>query len=151
MSASNGYEGDVDGTVEVCFKNPLGPNTGTLSMSVSGLPALIAGGVHIHSGTSCDDSASQGGHYWNTATQSTGGPAGNGDPWFNIASGYAPTGTGYSTDEDGEGFAYFFFNNGYNKAKNDGKVIVIHGEVGTQVGIELGDGTYPRIACGVLN
>ena len=62
MSASNDYEGDVEGTVKVCFNDPLESYlsppkaTATMDMEVEGLPAQIAGGVHIHSGTSCADS-----------------------------------------------------------------------------------------------
>ena len=103
----------------------------------------------LHSGTACTDAASQGAHYWDDSNL-TGGPAGNGDAWFNIASGLAPTGTGYSTDEDGKTTAYFHFNNGYGYDDNKGHAVVIHGEVGTQEGVTLGDGSYARIACGVL-
>jgi Cu/Zn superoxide dismutase len=145
MSASNGYDDVVEGTVEVCFNNPLGANTGSLTMSVVGLPVLIAGGVHIHAGTDCA-AAAQGGHYWNKEILTSGGPRDDGDAWFNIASSLAPTGAGYSTDEDGKGSAYFFFENGYGYGKNKGHAVVIHGEVGTP----LGDGQYERIACGIL-
>jgi hypothetical protein len=51
MRTSNHYEGKVKGTVKVCFNNPLGDDTpGSFTMKVDGLPALIAGGVHIHEG-----------------------------------------------------------------------------------------------------
>ena len=56
----------------------------------------------------------------------------------------APTGTGYSTDKDGEGVAYFFVNYGYGFEDTVGKVIVIHDEV------KATGGSYARIACGVL-
>ena len=104
MSAFNGYTGDVSGTVKVCFNNPLGFPSASMTMEVEGLSELVAGGVHIHAGTSCDG-GNEGPHYWDGTT---GGPKDNGDPWFNDASALAPTGTGYSTDEDGEGVAYFF-------------------------------------------
>ncbi len=102
----------------------------------------------LHSGISCDPD-DQGGHYWNESL-APGGPTGNGDAWFNIASALAPTGTGYSTDEDGETTAYFHFNNGFGYEDNLGHAVVIHGEVETQAGVELGSGTYARIGCGVL-
>mmetsp|Transcript_20735 Transcript_20735/g.31597 ORF Transcript_20735/g.31597 Transcript_20735/m.31597 type:complete len:117 (+) Transcript_20735:568-918(+) len=92
----------------------------------------------LHSGTDCTDAGLQGGHWWNTGVLS--------DPWFNMASPLAPTGTGYSTDEDGEGVAYFFFNNGFGYDDNKGHAVVIHGEVASP----LGGGTYPRVACGIL-
>ena len=98
----------------------------------------------------CTESALQGGHYWNSALLNGEGPKGDGDAWFNIASSLAPTGTGYSTDEDGKTTAYFHFDNGYGYEDNKGHAVVIHGEVGTQVDVVLGDGTYPRVACGVL-
>ena len=96
MSASNGYTGDVEGTVEVCFDNPIASyldpsvDTATMEMEVEGLPATIAGGVHIHKGTSCDGTSTQLGHYWNPALDAIDsaflGPAGNGDPWLVHAS-----------------------------------------------------------------
>mmetsp|Transcript_21034 Transcript_21034/g.42038 ORF Transcript_21034/g.42038 Transcript_21034/m.42038 type:complete len:117 (-) Transcript_21034:128-478(-) len=92
----------------------------------------------LHSGTDCADAGLQGGHWWTTGQLS--------DPWFNMASPLAPTGTGYSTDEDGEGVAYFFFNNGYGYDDNKGHAVVIHDEVAPP----LGNGDYARIACGIL-
>ena len=50
MRTSNDYEGDVKGTVKVCFTDALGADTGSFKLKASGLPELIAGGVHIHSG-----------------------------------------------------------------------------------------------------
>ncbi len=50
MSTSNNYEGDVKGTVKVCFNDALGADTGSFKLKASGLPELIAGGVHIHAG-----------------------------------------------------------------------------------------------------
>ena len=146
MNASNGYTGKVKGTVKVCFSNPIGTPTATLEMSVKGLPTQIAGGVHIHSGTECTNSTTQGGHGWKSDTLNTGGPNDDGDAWFNYASSLAPTGTGYSTDEKGKGKAFFFFNNGYGYADTKGQVVVIHDEVTPP----LGNGTYARIACGKL-
>lgn len=99
----------------------------------------------LHSGTACTNAASQLGHYWNSDLTPD-GPLGDGDAWFNTASNLAPTGTGYSTDEDGKTTAYFHFNNGYGYDDNKGRVVVIHGEVGAP----LGNGLYARIACGVL-
>ena len=87
MNASNGYTGtgDVEGTIEVCFGDLFANSgSGSLLMKVKGLSELVAGGVHIHAGTSCDDTISQGGHYWDTDTLT--------DAWFNMASSLAPTG-----------------------------------------------------------
>ena len=50
MSTSNDYDGNVKGTVKVCFTNALGENTGSFKLKADGLPELIAGGVHIHEG-----------------------------------------------------------------------------------------------------
>lgn len=50
MSTSNDYDGDVKGTVKICFTDALGEDTGSFKLKASGLPELIAGGVHIHSG-----------------------------------------------------------------------------------------------------
>ncbi|KAK1739600.1 hypothetical protein QTG54_009359 [Skeletonema marinoi] len=134
------------GTQNNCLRVPSHRGSGSLLMKVKGLSELVAGGVHIHAGTSCDDTISQGGHYWNTDVLKSGGPKDNGDAWFNMASSLAPTGTGYSTDEDGEGVAYFFFNNGFGYNGNVGHAVVIHDEVAPP----LGNGDYARIACGIL-
>lgn len=50
MRTSNDYDGDVRGTVKVCFTDALGEDTGSFELKASGLPELIAGGVHIHEG-----------------------------------------------------------------------------------------------------
>ena len=50
MSTSNDYDGNVKGTVKVCFTDALGENTGSFKLKADGLPELIAGGVHIHEG-----------------------------------------------------------------------------------------------------
>jgi Cu/Zn superoxide dismutase len=153
---------DADGAVILCFTNPLGSSatsaggadTATVSLEVQGLRQLTAGGFHVHSGTSCADATSQEGHYWNSDTLDGLGPVGDGDPWFNIASPLAPTGTGYTTDEHGTGRAYYFVDYGYGYDDTVGKVIIIHDTVGTQadvdLGANLGNGGYARIACGVL-
>jgi Cu/Zn superoxide dismutase len=46
--------------------------------SLKGLEDGVTGGFHIHSGTSCDDNASQGGHYYDATVT---GCAVNPDPW----------------------------------------------------------------------
>lgn len=148
MLATNDYLGAVEGTVKVCFDNPIPSgltppaDTATMEMEVEGLPATIAGGVHIHTGSSCDPT-SQGKHYWNTALAPRGKKE-DGDAWFMEASSLAPTGTGYTTDDEGEGEARFFVDFGYGFAETVGKVVIIHGET------TLTGGSYARIACGVL-
>ena len=56
----------------------------------------------------------------------------------------APTGAGYTTDADGIGRADFKFDQGYGYDDTVGKVVVIHDTVQSL------NGTYARIACGVL-
>ena len=56
---------NLSGTVEVCFGDEtLSKTSGILTMKVKGLEKSVTGGVHIHSGTSCESSATQEGHYF---------------------------------------------------------------------------------------
>lgn len=132
MQPSNGNSfPDAEGTVRVCFTQELSETSGELRMGVDGLqPNIQDGGVHIHVGTSCDDAASQGPHYFNEV-----------DPWFNAPSAIAPTGTSYSTDTSGRGSADFLFDQGFGFNDTVGRVVVVH---------ESFESGFSRIACGVL-
>eukprot|EP00585_Thalassiosira_rotula_P013594 CAMPEP_0196131646 /NCGR_PEP_ID=MMETSP0910-20130528/1558_1 /TAXON_ID=49265 /ORGANISM="Thalassiosira rotula, Strain GSO102" /LENGTH=550 /DNA_ID=CAMNT_0041391129 /DNA_START=183 /DNA_END=1835 /DNA_ORIENTATION=- len=122
---------DVDGTIGICFNTNSSPEassaSSTLTMaSVTGLEPNIptdGAGVHIHEGTACDTTATQGGHYYNSD---------NGvDPWLSGAK-YYTNGEGVSSGSS------FQFDNGYDYDSTIGKVAVIHASNGN------------RIACGVL-
>jgi len=163
---------NVEGTVNICFDDSI-TNSAELTMfgvklvdSAGNVPLAFGGGVHIHTGNSCTNATTQGGHYWkrcgptdlNATTWGT-FAAGQGlkndcDPGYNYPDSIiAPAGTGYTVKQfgDNKGYAYsdFEFDNGYNYTSNKGKVVVIH--LGTAGKNPLTEQTYgARIACGQL-
>jgi hypothetical protein len=137
MAPSNEASNTADGYVKVCFD---GEKLSTLKMEVSGLtPDIDDGGVHVHTGTSCDDATTQGGHYYVTWDDAT--PDVTLDPWLFDETPIAPTGASYYTDSSGKGKGHFDFDSGYGYDDNVGHVIIIH---------ESKAAGYARIACGVL-
>ena len=163
---------NVKGTVNICFDD-LVTNSAELKMSgvklvdsAGNVPLAFGGGVHIHTGSSCQDTTTQGGHYWKscgtTSTDATAFgtfPVGKGlkndcDPWYNYPDSLiAPAGTGYNVmqfgDNMGRADSHFEFDNGYNYTSNKGKVVVIH--LGTAGKNPLTEQTYgARFACGQL-
>jgi Cu/Zn superoxide dismutase len=109
--------------------------------SLSGLEPskLDIGGFHIHSGGSCDDNTSQGGHYWSDKVPACGVTT---DPWT------APQGATYSTTSDGDaapvnimpglsatgGVTGFTTSADESECGVAGKTVIIHREDGTRVG-----------------
>jgi len=79
-------------------------------------------GVHVHTGTSCEDTETQGGHWYNTETLSE-------DPWAII--GYL------STNSDGYGQYASCVRTGYDVMSDpsllEGHVFIVHGEDGSRV------------------
>ena len=154
---------DAKGTVSVCFNGQLSSPTGArLKYSVTGFKIRPQdyGGVHIHSGVSCLNTTTQGGHFYKFCEP--GGPTNPnncpgpyltnanvmtppyGDPWFNSPSAIAPTGTGYNVTADGKSNGAFLFDQGYGYAATVGKVVIFH------VGSNATQNYTSRIACGVL-
>lgn len=84
-----------------------------------------SGGLHIHTGTDCNDALSVGTHYW----RSVDGASTAADPWL----------VGKFTASNGAAKGSFTLNTGYNFDANRGHVVVLH------------DQKSNRIACGVLN
>ena len=127
MGPYPGYEGDADveGLVEAHFY----PD-GSLRMDLylAGLqPNCEKCGVHIHSGSTCDDMALVGGHYWDA--DEVGRAA---DPWVPSEGAY------YTFDEDGEAARSYYLYSGFSLADNIDHAFVVHGIDGV------------RIGCGVL-
>jgi len=121
---------NVAGSIQICFTKELSDTGATLTMlSVSGLEPNIrdGAGVHVHEGTSCDTSDTQGSHYFKNGV----------DPWLPTISKVAPTGANYST-EQAVSTTTFQFDMGYGYDNAVGKVVVVHASNGD------------RIACGVL-
>ena len=144
VSAGSFIHPDVEGTVTVCFSSSTS-KWGTLSMDVSGLrpnikAGVTSGGAHVHTGTSCASTETQGGHYFRSRTY---GIKKDGDPWYPQSKGIAPTGTWFNTNTMGKAEREFRFNQGYGYDASAGKVIVIHDANTTA-------GGYKRIACGKL-
>ena len=105
----------------------------TVGYHLQGLETEATGGLHIHSGTSCQDTASQGGHYYSTDVY----PDPTTEPW---------TATTYTTGANGQAHGSFRVLPGVSmasvaintKATGTNKVLVLHNSAGV------------RIACGVL-
>jgi len=84
-------------------------------------------GVHIHTGTTCDDASLVGGHYWDSVGDTVA------DPWTSTY------GAVYNTDGEGMDDAMYPLNSGYDFDDNLGHAVVVHASDGT------------RIGCGVLS
>jgi hypothetical protein len=81
---------------------------------------VASGGLHIHSGRSCDTPEGVGGHYWSDLSVS--------DPW--VTTTYAGDGTNAKGS--------FVVNSGYTYGSNVGRTVVVH------------NGSGEKIACGIL-
>jgi len=79
-------------------------------------------GIHIHSGTTCDDADLVGGHYWDDNNNLI--P----DPWN--ADGPAT----YSSLSDGRAYPTFYLNAGYDAQENIGHAVVVHDNEGARYG-----------------
>ena len=91
---------------------------------LKGLESSIIGGTHIHTGTTCNDAALVGGHYWNGQ---------NPDPWTNA------NGAIYTSNAQGKALGSFKLNNGLSYDENNNHAVVVHAANGSRVG------------CGVLS
>mmetsp|Transcript_5961 Transcript_5961/g.15130 ORF Transcript_5961/g.15130 Transcript_5961/m.15130 type:complete len:140 (-) Transcript_5961:112-531(-) len=111
--------------------------------SLKGLEDSVTGaGFHIHSGTSCDDNTSQGGHYYKTTVPTCG--VGPDDPWTGT---YGAT---YTSTDQGEAAP-----SNYNPGLKVGEVPFTTSDVDSECGVKghtvivhRSDGV--RIGCGVL-
>jgi hypothetical protein len=84
-------------------------------------------GIHIHSGTTCDDAALVGGHYWNASELTS-------DPWTEVR--YAAMGDGRSVSLEVPTVVAF----GESRSSIIGRAMVVHNSVGNG----------ERIACGII-
>jgi hypothetical protein len=92
-----------------------------LSLNVSGVEGNCVGcGVHIHTGTTCDDAAMVGGHYWDIIKNGDG--AAN-DPWNKWGF--------YKSDATGKSTTFIAGDSGVNYVKNIGRTAVLHASVST--------------------
>ena len=105
------FDSDGSGSVSV---ECLGDGTVRVYYDLSGLPAGGTGGLHIHSGNTCDEASLVGGHYYDSATV-------NPDPWTTM----------WTSNSQGQGKGSFVVKSGYGTyAENFGRTVVIHGLVG---------------------
>jgi Cu/Zn superoxide dismutase len=103
-----------------------------MEWNMVGLEVSATGGIHIHSGTSCTDAASQGGHYYNTDMYTS-----SDEPWLV---------TKYTTDASGSSSGELTVLAGVAMSTiapdtttvGSNKVVVVHNAAGT------------RVACGIL-
>lgn len=107
----------VEGTVAVTDM----ANGITVMGTLGGLETSATGGIHVHSGVTCDDSSLVGGHYW---------PDMASDPWT----------TTYTSDDTGSASVSFFMPSFSLSGDNPvaGRAVVVHASNGD------------RIACGLL-
>lgn len=125
MSPYPEYAGDlmVSGSVYVAFHRD---DTFIMSFDLKGLEADVENaGLHIHTGTSCDEVSGVLGHYWDDEIVN--------DLWT------AKGGLIYSTEKKGKSKGSFHLYNGYGIEENVNHAVVIHASDGS------------RISCGVLN
>jgi Cu/Zn superoxide dismutase len=128
MGTYPGYDGDLvpSGIVMVEFFDD---NAFKFYVSVKGVELNCTEwcGVHIHAGTTCEDAALVGGHFWNTEVY------GMDDPWtFN-------NGASYVSDAGGNVEGYFYLDSGYGFDDHIDHAVVVHTDRGT------------RISCGTLS
>jgi len=122
----------VSGSMTVLHKTAA-VDTVSLTWDLSNTdPACATGsgnvcGIHIHQGTTCDDAALVGGHYWNASALTS-------DPWTEVR--YSATADGHSVSLDVPTVVAF----GENRSSIIGRVMVVHNSVGNG----------ERIACGII-
>jgi len=107
------------------------PGTLVVSFDMRGLPSLQTNGLHIHTGTTCEEASKVGAHYWNQ-TQSAS------DPWT------APQ-VKYTANYFGQAQGSFQISGaalGLSLQTLVGHAVVVHANVGGIVG--------QRIGCGIL-
>lgn len=127
-----GTNSSVAGKVVVRFDAD--NNDFTFKYRLRNLESNVAGGgVHIHTGTSCEDATLVGGHYWDAGVNET-----NPDPWT------ATYGAVYSSDEHGLAKGSFDLNSGYGLEENNGHAVVVHADDGSRVGCGILIQVAPR-------
>ena len=67
MTTYPDYDGTIPATGNVTSTSTASPATLTLVANFEGLEANVAGGLHVHTGTSCDTAAGVGGHLYSPA------------------------------------------------------------------------------------
>ena len=121
-----GYTGtlEISGKIKARYPNA---DSGQVTMDYN-LKGVESGcetcGLHIHTGTTCDNATLVGGHYWDDSKVE--------DPWTTIG------GAIYSS-KSSKAKGKFTVDAGFNAAANEGHAVVVH------------DSTGARYGCGVLS
>jgi len=123
ISKYPGYDGDLDISGKVRLKYVHEDLTFQYRLRGADTDCSECG-IHIHTGTTCDDAALVGGHYWDDTVS---------DPWTTAG------GASYETNSGGYGLGKFSLNAGYDAEENIGHAVVVH------------DKTGARYGCGVLS
>ena len=120
-----GTDTDAAGKVEVKFY----PNADGLQFkhTLKNLEEDATGGIHIHSGLTCDNADDVGGHYWDSGSDGT-----TPDQWT------SEYGAVYETNKKGSTKGSFSLDSGYGYDDNIGHAVVVH------------DSTGEKVGCGVL-
>ena len=131
-----GYEGDLEvkGTLEVGTTADGVALVGTLA----GLEASATGGIHIHSGFTCDDADSVGGHYFDGMDS---------DPWTTTYTSGTTGGSSIKFDMAG-------FSMSEGMLPVAGRAVVVHSSDGTRVAcglIEPTDGEFVFVALSLIH
>lgn len=113
IDAYPGTQSKVNGNVEAEFED----GYVDIEYDLTGLEPNANGGLHIHSGTSCEDAEKVGGHYY--------APKDDGDYWKNA---------NWVSDSKGEAHGSFRLISGLNSKDNLGHAVVVHDSKGDRVG-----------------
>lgn len=117
ISAYPGTSNEISGEVETEFDD----GYVTVEYDLSGLEPSATGGLHIHVGTSCENAADVGGHYY--------APKAGPDYWSNA---------NWVSDAKGDAKGSFRLLSSLDGDDNEGHAVVVH------------DSTGARVGCGVL-
>ena len=120
-----GYTGDINvvGKVKVAFDGSDQNFEFKMKGADLDCPSDTCG-IHIHTGTTCDDEALVGGHYWDATDNAP-------DPWTPAG------GAVYESNSKGKSMGAFGINSGYDYSENVGHAVVVHDKNGVRYGCGL--------------
>jgi len=128
-----GYSGELDdvaGKVKVSFKGT--DQALKYNMKNTDIDCVDCG-IHIHSGTTCNNTDLVGGHYWSPNVE---------DPWTTAG------GSTYDSDSTGKARGDFHLNAGTNYYDNVGHAVVVHDRDGNRYGCGVLSSTkIPKGSC----
>ena len=114
LGAYPGYEGDIAASGQVRVSEMADMDVLVFEWNLKDLEVSAMGGIHIHSGMSCDTIDGPEGHYW----------AEGEDPWNFVK---------YGSDEFGSASSGEYVQSGYTLKENKGRVVVAHDSNGARI------------------